>query len=713
MFCRECPIRVVAHLAEMGVETISRPTLASPIITIRYTPDSNLTIRSILNTLPQPITGIVYHPPSLHSISMRLQAREARKVARLFTIATLFAIPTFVVGIIGMVALPKTHPFRQHIEKPVWGGAGLGVIVLWALATPVQFGVGWIFYKKSYASLFGGRRREWRWKNLFHFGNMDLLVALSTTTAYMASVAMMAIDVQTSPHHGMDGKDMRTYFDSSVFLIFFILAGRLLEGRARVKTGDAISMLGAIRPEKALLVNNVGAASSEQSLTQVSVDELELGDMILVQPGSVPPADGSIVTGQTTVDESSLTGESLPVAKGPGDTIVCGTTNLTSAITLRVEKLGDATVLEKIVRAVADAQGRKAPIERLADQISGIFVPIIVWLSLVILSVWLGVSLGHAIPDDYLPMGQDGTGDRVFFAFEFMIAVLVVACPCGIGLAAPTAQAVGAGMAAKAGILAQGGGEAFQRASQVTAVVFDKTGTLTIGEPTVTDFTVFDPPTWVPTAVREMEVGSSHPIALALVRHCESISTESKIELLECEEKSGRGLVALVQAGDEAYPVLVGNASLLRDYGAVVDDSLSNEWQAQGKTVVFVAVGSPRGASENTYRLVTCLAVADALRPEAISTVSALQDAGKQVWMLSGDNVVTAKAVAKSLAIPEDQVVAGVLPHEKAEFISRLQAQPVVRSSRIPWLKGEEKAVVAFCGDGLNDSAAIAAADVG
>ncbi|KAG8727184.1 hypothetical protein FRC12_022731 [Ceratobasidium sp. 428] len=392
MFCRECPIRVVAHLSEMGVETISRPTLASPIITIRYTPDSKLTIRSILNTLPQPITGIVYHPPSLHSISMRLQAREARKIARLFTIATLFAIPTFVVGIIGMVALPKTHPFRQHIEKPVWGGAGLGVIVLWTLATPVQFGVGWIFYKKSYASLFGGRRREWRWKNLFHFGNMDLLVALSTTTAYMASVAMMAIDVQTSPHHGMGGKDMRTYFDSSVFLIFFILAGRLLEGRARVKTGDAISMLGAIRPEKALLANNIGAASSEQSVTQVSVDELELGDMILVQPGSVPPADGSIITGQTTVDESSLTGESLPVAKGPGDTIVCGTTNLTSAITLRVEKLGDATVLEKIVRAVADAQGRKAPIERLADQISGIFVPIIVWLSLVILSMGLGIE---------------------------------------------------------------------------------------------------------------------------------------------------------------------------------------------------------------------------------------------------------------------------------------------------------------------------------
>ncbi|KAF8605270.1 heavy metal translocatin [Ceratobasidium sp. AG-I] len=717
MFCKECPARVVAHLTEMKVDVLSSPSIASPIVTIRYTPDSNLTIRSILKALPHPITGSVYHPPSVHSISMRLQAREAHKIARLFAIATLFAIPTFVVGIIGMVALSKSHPFRRHIETPVWGGAGLGVIVLWALATPVQFGVGWIFYKKAYASVFGGRRREWRWKNLVQFGNMDLLVALSTTTAYMASIAMMAIDVRTPPHHMM-GREMRTYFDSSVFLIFFILAGRLLEGRAKVKTGDAIAMLGAIRPEKALLVADAGAEPSEDKVTQVSVDALELGDTILVQPGSIPPADGTIISGQTTVDESSLTGESLPVAKGPGDMLVCGTTNLTSAITLRVEKLGDATVLEKIVRAVADAQGRKAPIERLADQISGVFVPIIVWLSLIILGIWLGVSLGHVMPDGYLPMGQDGTGDRVFFAFEFMIAVLVVACPCGIGLAAPTAQAVGAGMAAKAGILAQGGGEAFQRASQVNAVVFDKTGTLTLGEPTVTDSEAYDAPEWLLAAVREMELGSSHPIALAVARHCETEDATSTVQLVECEEKSGRGLIALVQVGDDAHPVLVGNASLMEDYGASVDDSRSLDWQRQGKTIVFVAVGSPNNvSSENgsarSYRVVMRMAVADALRPEAVATVAKLQDAGKQVWMLSGDNAVTAKAVAKDLGIPEDRVVAGVLPHEKAEFISGLQAKTVARSSRVPWKRGEGKMVVAFCGDGLNDSAAIAAADVG
>ncbi|QRW16309.1 copper resistance-associated P-type ATPase [Rhizoctonia solani] len=720
MFCKECPTRIATHLSTIGIDMITRPSLASPIGSIRYTPNSKLTIRSILGNLPEPIIAKIYHPPSLHSIAMKLQAREARKIARLFLIATLFAVPTFVIGIVGMIALPKSHPLRQRIEKPVWGGAGLGVIVLWALATPVQFGVGWIFYKKSYASLFGGRRRQWQWKNLVHFGSMDLLVALSTTTAYFASVAMMAIDIRTSPHHAME-VEMRTYFDSSVFLIFFILAGRLLEGRA--KTGDAISMLGAIRPETALLVSNVDDTPvlEEAGVRQVPVDVLELGDTILVQPGSIPPADGTIISGKTTVDESSLTGESRPVEKGPGDILVCGTTNLTSAVTVRVDKLGDATVLEKIVRAVADAQGRKAPIERLADRISGVFVPIVVWLSLVILAIWIGVSLGGALPEGSLPMGREGTGDRVFFAFEFTIAVLVVACPCGIGLAAPTAQAVGAGMAAKAGILAQGGGEAFQRASQVTAVVFDKTGTLTLGEPRVTDSKVFCEPKWLLTAVREMEMGSTHPIALALVRHCESEADGSEIlQLVECEEKSGRGLVALVQVGSQSYSVLVGNTTLMRDHDVQVDESYVGEWQRQGKTVVFVAVGRPNlnagSLNENMwggYELAMCFAVADALRPESVSTVAELHKSGKQVWMLSGDNVITAKAVAHDLGIPDERVVAGVLPHEKADFITHLQSQPVVHSSRLPWMRREGRAVIAFCGDGLNDSAAIAAADIG
>jgi cation transport ATPase len=274
-------------------------------------------------------------------------------------------------------------------------------------------------------------------------------------------------------------------------------------------------------------------------------------------------------------------------------------------------------------------------------------------------------------------------------------------------------------MAAKAGILAQGGGEAFQRASQVTTVVFDKTGTLTLGEPRVTDSKVLRKPKWLLAAVREMEMGSTHPIALALIRHCESQVEESETpELMECEEKSGRGLVALVRLGSESYPVLVGNATLMKGYDIQVDDSCVGEWQRQGKTVVFAAVGRPNADSSSEklwgeYELAMCFAVADALRPESASTVAELHKSGKQVWMLSGDNVITARAVAHDLGIPEERVVAGVLPHEKAEFITNLQLQPVIRSSRLPWLRREGRAVVAFCGDGLNDSAAIAAADVG
>jgi Cu+-exporting ATPase len=273
-------------------------------------------------------------------------------------------------------------------------------------------------------------------------------------------------------------------------------------------------------------------------------------------------------------------------------------------------------------------------------------------------------------------------------------------------------------MAAKAGVLAQGGGEAFQRASQVTTVVFDKTGTLTLGEPTVTDSKTFRVPKWLLTAVRQMELGSTHPIALALVQYCESKTIEGSLQLLECEEKSGRGLIALAQIGSDTHPILVGNASLMGDYEVPIDESHVAEWQRQGKTVVFVAVGHPSTSPSTDkpwsgYELAMCLAVADALRPEAISTVSKLQEAGKQVWMLSGDNIVTAKTVARNLGIPDERVVAGVLPHEKADFITHLQAQRVIRPSCIPWLRRESQAIVAFCGDGLNDSAAIAAADIG
>lgn len=232
----------------------------------------------------------------------------------------------------------------------------------------------------------------------------------------------------------------------------------------------------------------------------------------------------------------------------------------------------------------------------------------------------------------------------------------------------------------------------------------------------MTDTRVFRIHEWLLATVREMELGSTHPIALALTRYCESQGIKTST-LLECEEKPGRGLIALVQVGSDTYPVLVGNGSLMRDHEVHVDESHVDEWQRQGKTTVYVAVGRPHtdsaGKSWSGYELAMSFGVADAPRPEAAETIAKLQGSDKEVWMLSGDNIVTAKAVAQNLGIPSERVVAGVLPHEKADFIVHLQAQPIVRSSLIPWLRREDHAVVAFCGDGLNDSAAIAAADIG
>ncbi|KAG8961148.1 hypothetical protein FRC03_005704 [Tulasnella sp. 419] len=740
MYCEKCPDRVRGILESLPLVSFTAVTEASPVTKIIYTPSNTFTIREIIGAFNDPFSAKIMQPTSLFSRARHLQAREARKLSILFAISLLFAIPTFVIGIVGMVILKSNHPFRQWCEEPVWGGAARAVPILGALATIVQFGVGSIFYKRAFPTLFrrSGHSQPWKWKRLIHFGNMDLLVALSTTVAWAASVAMMILDVRRGrPVHEVDGHGMMaetaaktkvmTYFDSSVFLIFFILMGRALEGRARVKTGDAIAMLSELKPENALLVireDEKQSDSDSETLKQmdnsaigslrtnsIPLDHLELGDQILLRPGSIPPADGKVMAGTTTFDESSLTGESLPVAKQPDDSIFTGTTNLTSPIVVRVDKLGDETVLQKIVQAVSEAHGKKAPIEHLADRITSVFVPVIVWLSVAVLSIWLGVSVSKTIPQDYLG-GLTSTGDRVFFAFEFAIAVLVVACPCGIGLAAPTAQTVGSGMAAKLGVLAKGGGEAFQLASQVDTVVFDKTGTLTTGVMKVVD--VFEPEeekgqwAWLSTAVRLIEAGSSHPLAKAIVEYLDEKllgEFDSRVSIVNIEEVAGKGMKASVTLGGESYELAIGNEALV----GVAESPEVAQWKSEGKSVVLVSVSGVAASGQ-----ILGFAISDTPRSDSMSTIAALKKAGKEVFMLSGDNPITATAVGKSLGIEESHVVAGVLPQEKSKFILELRDR--VKTTRI-WYKGwkeeQKKSVVLFCGDGLNDAAAIAAADVG
>lgn len=487
-----------------------------------------------------------------------------------------------------------------------------------------------------------------------------------------------------------------------------------------------------MRPENALLIPDrlKSEKAGEEEFdtvvpTSIPAEHIELGDYLLIQPGAVPPADGDIVHGTTTFDESSLTGEFMPVQKAPGDAIMTGTINLTAPVVIRVNNVGEETMLQKIVHAVAEGQNRKAPIERLADKITSVFIPIVVYLSLAVLAIWLGLSLGHAIPDSYLPGGRTSAGDRVFFAFEFAISCLVIACPCGIGLAAPTAQAVGAGMAAKAGILAQGGGEAFQSAAKVDTVVFDKTGTLTLGEAIVADVLIAEKvPLWVFAAVRMMEGGSSHPLALAISDYCSRTygdRTEG-VRILHSDEVSGRGVRATIsvdgQNGSSISKILfVGNeAFILEDNHATLPAQLLTpqvqKWRESGHSVVLVAVGDTDG-DDVSCQVQGFLAIADTIRPESAQTVARLQASGREVFMLTGDNEITARAVAHRLGIDAEHVKAGVLPQEKAEFIAKLQDRSIEQRHWWSSRSTEHRSIVAFCGDGLNDSAALARADVG
>jgi heavy metal translocating P-type ATPase len=543
----------------------------------------------------------------------------------------------------------------------------------------------------------------------------DLLVVLSTTTSYFASLVMLILDVRSNASQMSVG----TYFDSSVFLIMFILLGRTLESYAKSRTTDSVVLLGQLRPETALLVEsgkiepegevNMGnppptATGSDPAAFPshpVPVDHLEIGDLILIPPGSLPPTDGRIVRGKTTLDESSLTGESRPVAKGPGDEVLTGTLNLTSAITIRVTSLGDATTLEKIISAVSDASSRKAPIEKMAERLTGVFVPIIIYLALLVLVVWLSIALtGHLI--------SDRPGGRVFMALEFAIATLVVACPCGIGLAVPCANAVGTGLAAKSGILAVGGGEAFMGAKRVTMVVLDKTGTLTEGKSRLTDQVVLDSGKTLLRAIIEVERGSTHPLAQGLV---ESLDNEKRdggvqVDVMSSKETPGRGLEARVKVDAEEHELLIGNALLLTDNGVILDDAATQRiavWSGEAKSVILIGSrpsSCESEAAESAFQLAAMFALSDPPRETSPSVISTLKALGIRVMMLSGDNEGTAKAVGTAVGIDVGDIKAGVGPEEKADVIRDIQKQSTAKAATTgnAWWKRKVADRVMFVG---------------
>merc|ERR1712137_105164 len=343
---------------------------------------------------------------------------------------------------------------------------------------------------------------------------MNLLISVGTSVAYVSSLAVLAMNAARKSREDGSMRMSSSYFDVVTFLTFFILIGRFLEAYSKAKTGDTVARLAKLRPNEALLVEE------DQSITKIPVDQLELGDVVQVPRGHSPPADGLVKQeGSFSFDESSLTGESKPVRKAKGDVVFTGTVNVADPVEIVVTGLGGTSMLDQIIEAVRRGQAKRAPIERIADVLTGYFVPVVTLLAIVTWVTWLGLGVSGRLPDAWLDVPEGGWP---FWSLQFSIAVFVVACPCGIGLAAPTALFVGGGLAAKYGILVKGGGEAFQEASMLDCVVFDKTGTLTMGtEPAVADCKVFGDGGLRRALMMAMalEENSSHPVARAVVEY--------------------------------------------------------------------------------------------------------------------------------------------------------------------------------------------------
>ncbi len=518
--------------------------------------------------------------------------------------------------------------------------------VLWALATPVQFLLGGTFYRGAWAAL---RHRT---------TDMNTLIAVGTSSAYGYSVVATLVPRLFE----RAGLAPDVYFDTSAAIIVLILFGRLLESRARGRTSDAIRRLLGLKPLTARVIRG-----NEER--EVAIDDVVAGDTVVVRPGEKIPVDGIVVEGRSAVDESMLTGESLPVDKAPGDEVIGATLNRTGSFRFRATRVGGETALAQIIRLVREAQGSKAPIQRLADVIASSFVPAVIGIAVVTFLVWL-------------LFGPEPALTRALLNF---VAVMIIACPCALGLATPTAILVGTGRGAERGILIKSG-ESLETAHKVTTVVFDKTGTLTRGEPRVTDvvpaegFTEDD----LFRLAAGAERGSEHPLGEAIV----AAAKERGLALPEADDfKALEGLG--VEARVDGRAVLAGSLKLLRDRGrgagALAERAAS--LSGEGKTSVFVAVdGRPAGL----------FGIADTLKPSAAPAVARLRKMGLEVVMLTGDDRRAAEAVARAAGI--ERVEAEVLPGEKARVIRELQ---------------EAGRVVAMVGDGINDAPALARADVG
>ena len=753
MFCHHCPEKILTSLNAIShpfvpVEIEKEPSLGDPILKVVYSPRSpSFTIRNIIgaiNSADNAFKAIVFHPPSIEDRSRAIQMLERRRLLSRFFFVLIVAIPTFLFGVLFMTLLSPDGTVRKFMEQPM--GSSAVPRIEWALfimTTPVMFYGTDIFHVRAMKEI----RALWRpgskvpvLRRFYRFGSMNLLISAGTLVAYASSLAIIIIGAMATPSLA---NRVSTYFDSVVFLTLFILAGRSLEAYSKAKAGDAVTALGKLRSGEALLLTETdgqprpdgGVSQGGGKTDRISTDLLEAGDVVSIPHGASPPADG-IIMGRALYrfDESSLTGESRPVTKSYADKVYIGSVNVGQPVSIKVSELGGASLLDKIIDVVREGLNKRAPLERVADVLTAYFVPVITLIAISIFTLWLALGQSGILPVDYL---DNPLGGWAYWSLQFAIAVFVVACPCGLALAAPTALFVGGGLAAKKGILVKGGGEAFQEASRLNAIVFDKTGTLTEGcglkvsshEVLVKD-SEQEQVAWA--LAYELEQCSNHPIARAISDFCRDKSSVH-ITSSDTSEIIGQGMKGTFTLSIKSpncdqkevqvkYEAALGNERLLHSlvapgWDAYFLENLLSKHQSSGHSTAILSLRKLTGDNHEIsyFSPIMMFAVSDPVRQESVEVISRLQKTHMDVFMFTGDNKTTAHAVAATLGIPYSNVIANALPHQKASFVKKIQEGAMFDSYEINGRsKGEKtkRPIVAFVGDGTNDSPALAAADV-